>query len=468
MTPAELEYKYRNRMSLPPEERAAVEKQYEELLRRGSSEWSGASPTDLDPVDASAFDIKADPSLLEPVAAPVAATEEATAAAPVDDGSGRDAWVTGRTEELMRRGRPLVYEGAATSPEMARVRAEAEYYHPADPNSPDAMSPQVRAAIAQQSEIEGQQRQAALQASLRGEPSFNARDFARQREEAALAQEADAQRKWQEWTTGGSLERMARYAPDEYARRQEAAAAERRAENERMRTDPEYRAQQIRKEEAYMDATLPQANRALQRQMRTMGINTDALGDPRSPGWERGQAISMLEKAKDAEKASARAEVQKRAMLRQNPMAYMGRDDVDAEQRAMLSALMLGRGATPNDIKAVQAKMFLEGLQEGQKLARQNININPEVQEAQAAMAMEQIAGQREARRRPDEDVLGEKYAPTGYFGYDEFTVEEQHSMYDDLVAQGYTPADAQRAVDRQATKRRATKRASWRDAGGK
>ena len=36
--------------------------------------------------------------------------------------------------------------------------------------------------------------------------------------------------------------------------------------------------------------------------------------------------------------------------------------------------------------------------------------------------------------------------------------------MYDDLIAQGYKPADAQRAVDRQAQKRRATERQRWGD----
>lgn len=88
----------------------------------------------------------------------------------------------------------------------------------------------------------------------------------------------------------------------------------------------------------------------------------------------------------------------------------------------------------------------------------------------QAQLAQEQLAAERAKNRSADENVLGEKYAPgdNNWFpgwlggGYDEFTIDEQQQMYDDLIAQGYTPADAQRAVDRQAQKRRATERQRW------
>ena len=83
---------------------------------------------------------------------------------------------------------------------------------------------------------------------------------------------------------------------------------------------------------------------------------------------------------------------------------------------------------------------------------------------AQAAAEAAQIQNQtaKDEARQKDENVLGEKYAPSGYFGYDELTVAEQQQMYDDLVKQWYTPAEAQRAVDRQANKRRATGRRRW------
>jgi hypothetical protein len=146
--------------------------------------------------------------------------------------------------------------------------------------------------------------------------------------------------------------------------------------------------------------------------------------------------------------------------MRQNPMEFLRRPDVTDDQRQAMTALLLGRGATPNDVAAMQAKMFLEGLQQG---ARQNVNVNtPELQQAQADAVRTKLDQDRRTMREPDEDVLGEKYAPAGYFGYNEFTVAEQQQMYDDLIAQGYTPAEAQRAVDRQATKRRASDR-SWK-----
>lgn len=89
------------------------------------------------------------------------------------------------------------------------------------------------------------------------------------------------------------------------------------------------------------------------------------------------------------------------------------------------------------------------------------MNNNP----AQAAAAEAQRLENERKRgdmRKEDEDVLGEKYAPAGWFGYDEFTVEEQQQMYEDLIRLGYKPAEAQRAVDRVAGERRASARADW------
>jgi len=82
--------------------------------------------------------------------------------------------------------------------------------------------------------------------------------------------------------------------------------------------------------------------------------------------------------------------------------------------------------------------------------------------QAQAEMADLQAQAERAKLRRDSENTLADKYAREGYFGFDEFTVEEQQQMYDDLIAQGYKPADAQRAVDRVARERRATDRKRW------
>jgi hypothetical protein len=86
--------------------------------------------------------------------------------------------------------------------------------------------------------------------------------------------------------------------------------------------------------------------------------------------------------------------------------------------------------------------------------------------QAQAELAGIQAQAERDKLRAGDEDVLGEKYARGGMFGYDEFTVAEQQQMYDDLIAQGYKPGEAQRAVDRQANKRRASARQNWNTPG--
>lgn len=94
--------------------------------------------------------------------------------------------------------------------------------------------------------------------------------------------------------------------------------------------------------------------------------------------------------------------------------------------------------------------------------------------QAQAAILGLQAQAERDKLRSGDEDVLGEKYAPgqqnwlPGWLGggYDEFTEDEQGQMYDDLIAQGYSDAEAKRAVDRQAQKRRATKRKQWSNKG--
>jgi hypothetical protein len=86
--------------------------------------------------------------------------------------------------------------------------------------------------------------------------------------------------------------------------------------------------------------------------------------------------------------------------------------------------------------------------------------------QAQAELAGIQAQAERDKLRSGDEDVLGEKYARGGMFGYDEFTVAEQQQMYDDLIAQGYKPGEAQRAVDRQANKRRASARQDWNNPG--
>ena len=68
-----------------------------------------------------------------------------------------------------------------------------------------------------------------------------------------------------------------------------------------------------------------------------------------------------------------------------------------------------------------------------------------------------QVQQQQAVHRAGREDDLGNLYAPSGMFGYDEFTPDEQELMYNDLIAEGYTDQEARAAVNRQSQKRRAT-----------
>jgi hypothetical protein len=379
-------------------------------------------------------------------------------------------------------------------PGTARAVAEAEINNPQDPNDPNPTPPAVRAAIKASNERRrAEQAEAQRQAEAdRYEREFGEDDRLREElSDAAKRGSPDARlhmpetadwrpetasdrKKWNEWATGGSLERMARYAPDEYNRRMEAAAAARHEEYVREQNDPEYKKRKAEREKRALASQTPAANFKLRRELRELGVDTEPFESNASNQREANEkfnrfgALEAKRKALAARKAGTYDAVIRRAQARQNPMEYLGRSDVTDEQKQTLAAIMLGRGATPNDVAAMQAKMFLEGLQQG---ARQNVNVNtPELQQAQADAVRTKLDQDRRTMREPDEDVLGEKYAPGDSNvlpwwlggGYDEFTVEEQQQMYDDLISQGYSPAEAQRAVDRQATKRRASDR-SWK-----
>lgn len=175
---------------------------------------------------------------------------------------------------------------------------------------------------------------------------------------------------------------------------------------------------------------------------------------------------SLRDKATTRQASGRRTQQDKIALRREvryNPVAALGDDSGlnDWQKMVVADAVLRGgnRGPTPLGVDAVggeNALRMLQGINLGQGM--QN---NPLVA-AQAEAAGIQAQAARDQARAPDEDILGNKYAPAGWFGYDEFTVEEQQQMYDDLIRRGYLPADAQRAVDRQADKRRATARADW------
>lgn len=446
MTPDEIRRLYSIRHTLPAFQRQMIERAYSELEGTVSVTWD---TPDINAADSAAVEIKADPSLGVPLTEPQPGRPETIdltadtdmradpsllppvdgtpqkrpraidltageADAPTTPGrspqqqrpqaSGatampeREDWVARRTAELVRMGRPLTYRDAATSPEVARARAEAEYDDPngwqRNPNSTESMSPQVRAAVRRQIDIEAQQRNANMRASLGGgEQQFNARKFREEREAAEAAAQANARRKWDEWTTGGSLERMAEYAPEEYNQRWEAAAEGRRKQNaeERARrytTNPEtgevvrnqeYIDRQNRAERNLLRQRDPIANAVLRRELQRMGVPTEqfesnvardedtgsAVRD-RNRKFNRAEALAAKSEAKNARFAAADQAVQRRAMLRQNPWEYMGRGDINDEQRRTAAFLLSnGRGATANDVAALDAKMLLEGIERG-------------------------------------------------------------------------------------------------------
>lgn len=131
-------------------------------------------------------------------------------------------------------------------------------------------------------------------------------------------------------------------------------------------------------------------------------------------------------------------------------------------QRDLALQQMLPINPQRAQMEAVGAQNALR-LLSGVNMAQGNLFNNP-LAAAQAAVANQELADRRRASRAGDEDVLGEKYARSGWLGYDEFTIAEQQSMYEDLLARGYQPAEAQAAVDAQANKRRATDRAVWNE----
>ncbi len=478
MTPAEriaLQEKYRNRMTLSPEERAAVEAAYEAELARSNAEFRSASPADLDPVEAAAMDIPDDPVVgSSGPSAGLLANLPVYTEAQLDAASGADE------ERIQEKKRRMLASGAIARnflnpEEVAERSARTSVMTPRDPMSAEPTPYSVREMNRQLARDDSAMRDEmrAQEEAARDEAMFGEGDRQRANIQRLIragvnpmqdmtAPTPEQQGKFDNWAKSGSMDRMRRYAPAEFAQRQAAAQAqwsrEGREELARLQ-DPEYRDKVRDRDDRNLRATDVRANRALAEELAGMGLDPRQFGDWRSQ-FDRKRALDAKMMFGGQRKGSAREAVIRNAQMRQNPMEFLRRPDVTDTQRQAMTAMMLGRGATPNDVAALQAKLFFEGLQQG---ARQNLNVNtPELQQAQAAAVQAKLEQEQRAMREPDEDVLGEKYAPSGYFGYDEFTAGEQQQMYDDLIAQGYKPADAQRAVDRQAQKRRASDR-SWR-----
>lgn len=492
-------YPRRMTMGLTPEEIAEIERRHAAMV--ANPQRVASDPTSLDPNDAAAVDIPGDPETgLRQDAGlyanlPPIEDQEAAARAAAPERPEREDWVTRRTQELVRRGRSTVYPDASVTPERARAQAEAEYDDPNGWRRGQRWSPQVRAAVGRQSDIEAAQRADATRASLGGsEPRFNASDFRRQREEAEAAQAADAQRKWDQWATGGSWERMARYAPGEYELRQQAIRDQNHKEyvaDQQRRYDPTVddpedinpdtqkpwtrgeRARQAdgAKDRQMLARTLPQQNRALVRQLEQMGIDSAQFGDWRSPSFDRASALDTKNRAmargippsqqggaegggtltkrpspQNAGLGGRYGAVQRRAMARQNPWEYMGRGDINDEQRRTAAFILSGgRGATANDVDALNAKMLLEGIEQG---ARTNMRVQGGEAAIEAAAEQRRLAQMQAAGADAENFVRERGYR--GWWGDNPLTEQDNADLVSYLMGRyGISEAEARGIASR-------------------
>lgn len=154
----------------------------------------------------------------------------------------------------------------------------------------------------------------------------------------------------------------------------------------------------------------------------------------------------------DARAAQRRELETNRRRQQQNPFITLGDPNLNEWQQFVLAQGMLSGRGQVTDPNAVQAQSAENALR---LMRADGIGGNP----AQALLAEHTINTQRQQALAAREDELGDLYAPPVFGGYDEFEEREQQDMYDDLVASGHSPDEARRAVSRQASKRRATRR---------
>jgi hypothetical protein len=421
MTPAEriaLQEKYRNRMTLSPEERAAVEAAYAAELARSDAEFRSASPADLDPVEAAAMDIPDDPVVgSSGPSAGLFANLPAYTEAQLDAASGRD-------EERIQEKKSRMLESGAIArnflnpEEVAERSARTSVMTPRDPMSAEPTPYSVREMNRQLARDDSAMRDEmrAQEEAARDEAMFGGGDRQRANIQRLIragvnpmqdmtAPTPEQQGQFDDWAKTGSVDRMRRYAPAEFAQRQAAAQAqwsrEGREELARLQ-DPEYRKKVSEREFNALRTADPQANRKLYRELAAMGIDPDQFGDPTS-SYDRKSALLAKTKARasgsigtdksgNAIPIGGRAgAVIRNAQMRQNPVEFLGRPDIDDDQRlATLFYLANGRGPTPNEVRQLQAKGVLEGIQVG---ARSNLNVGDAA--AREAVLNEQIRQDR-------------------------------------------------------------------------
>lgn len=451
MDPA-LELAYRNRMSLAPAQRAAVEQAYAAALAAHEDSYYGrepapaaeTSPADLDPVEAAATPLTPDP-----VVQPRARTAEI---APPGIGlpEGFSEFSAGMAE-------------AETGKTRAERIADA-----------DAMSARQDQQLADYYRSTGMSQPSGLAAN-------------------------DGYRDWSGWQPGDPVPEAPRMGPTalESARADQTAS---RLDAIEAKYGPEARAIAERGDaEGVTDYDAVKTPREKQKNAyrreqewaaRMQGAEQDAAGNFLSPARadiraqdERQATSNKAFRARVAAAPRSQQDPRMQQWIAQSMLAggqptggprgtkavanafLMMNDPSLSEEQQQSLRYMLPGGALAAQVDARQLDMAAG-------LARQAITgalagtAQGPMAAAQAELAQLQAQAERDKLRGADEDVLGEKYAPTGWLGYDEFTIAEQQQMYDDLIAQGYKQAEAQRAVDRQARKRRATDKQRWSDAG--
>lgn len=166
----------------------------------------------------------------------------------------------------------------------------------------------------------------------------------------------------------------------------------------------------------------------------------------------------------------------RRDLVAQNAMLAGGAQNLNPVMRAQIGAINMAndpntdpavarslRYTLPNgrlaaEVDARQADQVMKLLQ-GQNIGRM-VGQGNALEDAQAEAQQIANNAQMLEQRSVLEAQLAEQYAPTGTFGYDEFTLDEQQAMYDELVSMHrYTDAQARATVSRIAQQRRATQK---------
>jgi hypothetical protein len=383
-----LNEQYKRRMSLPPEQRAEIERLHAERLPAADAQFRGTSPADIDPVESAAVEIADDPVVGESgPSAGLFANLPAYTEAQLDAASGRD-------EERIQEKKSRMLESGAIArnflnpEEVAERSARTSVMTPRDPMSAEPTPYSVREMNRQLARDDSAMRDEmrAQEEAARDEAMFGEGDRQRANIQRLIrtgvnpmqdmtAPTPEQQGQFDDWAKTGSVDRMRRYAPAEFAQRQAAAQAqwsrEGREELARLQ-DPEYRDEVRDRDDRNLRATDVRANRALAEELAGMGLDPRQFGDWKSE-FDRKRALDAKMMFDGQRKGNVREAVIRNAQMRQNPVEFLGRPDIDDDQRlATLFYLANGRGPTPNEVRQLQAKGVLEGIQVG---ARSNLNV---------------------------------------------------------------------------------------------